>query len=82
MMDRAGALIVLGMNFRVYDAKTQSWNIKWLDGLSGTWTGLGSEEFGGVEFDGQTVIYAFTEPMAARAFTRAIYTNISEVHFT
>jgi len=30
---------------------------------------------------GQSIIYAFNEPVAAHAYTRATYTNISEKHF-
>jgi hypothetical protein len=82
MEDHAGKAIVLGMNFRVFDAAQRTWNIKWLNALAGTWTDLGSEEFGGVSFDGQSVTYAFKEPMAAHAYTRATYTNISTTHFT
>lgn len=82
MTGPSGELIVLGMNFRTYDASRQTWNIKWLNALSGTWTDLGSEECGGVRFDGQSVIYAFKEPVATHAYTRATYTNISEKHFT
>jgi len=82
MTGSSGELIVLGMNFRTYDASKQIWNIKWLSALSGTWTDLGPEELGGVRFDGQSIIYAFKEPMATHAFTRATYTNISKTHFT
>jgi hypothetical protein len=32
--------------------------------------------------DEHSVSYAFKEPMADRTFTRAIYTNISDTHFT
>jgi hypothetical protein len=35
-----------------------------------------------VTFDGHSIMYAFKEPVAAHAFTRATYTNISEKHFT
>jgi hypothetical protein len=82
MTSSSGELIVLGMNFRAYDATKQIWNIKWLNALAGTWVDLGSEELGGVRFDGQSIIYAFKEPMAAHAYTRATYTNISKTHFT
>jgi hypothetical protein len=82
MTDASGELIVLGMNFRTYDSKKQAWNIKWLDALAGTWTDLTSPEFGGVKFDGGSVSYAFEEPTAAHAYTRATYTNISRTHFT
>jgi hypothetical protein len=82
MTDPSGRLLVLGMNFRAYDPGKQIWNIKWLNALAGTWTDLGSQELGGIRFDGQSVIYAFKEPVAAHAYTRATYTNISQTHFT
>ena len=77
-----GERIVLGMNFRVYDTVRNAWSIKWLNALTGTWTDLGAEELGGVQFDGQSIVYIFKEPMAAHAYTRATYTNISTSHFT
>lgn len=43
---------------------------------------LGPEELGGVALDGQSIICAFKEPVAAHAHTRATNTNISERHFT
>jgi len=82
MTGSSGELIVLGMNLRTYDATKQIWNIKWLNALAGTWVDLGPEELGGVTFDGQSIIYAFKEPVATHAYTRASYTNISEKHFT
>jgi hypothetical protein len=82
MTDASGRLIVLGLNLRVYDRTKQVWNIKWLHALSGTWVDLGPEELGGVTFDGQSVVYAFKEPMAAHPYTRATYTNIAKTHFT
>ena len=47
-------LMVLGMNVRTYDATKQTWNIKWLNALAGTWVDLGPEELGGVTFDGHS----------------------------
>jgi hypothetical protein len=82
MTDSSGDLIVLGANIRAYDAIRKTWNIKWLNALAGTWVDLGPEELGGVTFDGQSIMYAFKEPTAAHAYTRATYTNISEQHFT
>jgi hypothetical protein len=82
MTGASGELIVLGMNLRTYDATKQIWNIKWPNALAGTWLDLGPEELGGVTFDGQSIIYAFKEPVAAHTYTRASYTNISEKHFT
>jgi hypothetical protein len=82
MTGSSGELIVLGVNLRTYDATAQMWNMKWLHALAGTWVDLGPEELGGVTFDGPSIIYAFKEPMAAQAYTRATYTNISHTHFT
>jgi len=70
------------MNFRTYDGTKQIWDIKWLNALAGTWVDFASEEFGGVRFGGQSIIYVFKEPVAAHAYTRATYTNISKTHFT
>jgi hypothetical protein len=82
MTGSSGELIVLGMNLRTYDASNRIWNIKWLNALDGTWVDLGPAELGGVRFDGRSIIYSFKEPVAAHAYTRATYTNISETHFT
>ena len=82
MTGSSGDLIVLGMNLRAYDATRQMWNIKWLNALAGTWVDLGPEYLGGVRFDGQSSIYVFKEPVAAHAYTRATYTDISKARFT
>ncbi len=82
MTTDSGELLVLGMNFRSYDAKNKAWNMKWLDALSGAWTSLGSEEMGGIEVDEKEISYVMKEPTAAHAFTRATYTNVSDDHFT
>jgi hypothetical protein len=36
MWTAAGELLVLGLNFRAYDAKNKTWNMKWLNGLNGS----------------------------------------------
>jgi hypothetical protein len=82
MTDSSGELIVLGINFRTYDPVRRMWNMKWLNALAGTWVDLGPAEFGGVTFDGESIAYTFKEPVAAHAYTRASYTNISPTHFT
>lgn len=82
MKGPSGALAVLGMNFRTYDATRQIWNVRWLNALDGRWTNLVSEEFGGLQFDDHSIVYAFKEPLAPHAYTRATYTNISKMHFT
>jgi hypothetical protein len=82
MTGASGEPIVLGLNLRAYDATKQMWNMKWLNALAGTWVDLGPEELGGVTCDSEAISYTFKEPMAAHAFTRATYTNISQTHFT
>ena len=82
MTTPAGELLVLGLNLRSYDAKKQTWNMKWLNALAGTWVDLGPEELGGVKIDEKAITYSMKEPVAPHAFTRATYTNISENHFT
>lgn len=82
MTGSGGELMVLGLNLRTYDATKQTWNMKWLNALAGTWTDLVSEELGGVRFDGQSIMYAFKEPMAGHSYTRATYTKDSENQFT
>ena len=82
MTSPSGELIVLGTNFRTYDATRQVWNLRWLNALAGTWVELGPEELGGVTFQGTSVTYALKEPMAGHALTRATYTNISPTRFT
>src|SRR5579863_1518769 len=59
MFGPSGELLVLGMNYRVYDSAKRVWNIKWLSALDGTWTDLTTEQFGGVRFDGPSVTYVF-----------------------
>jgi hypothetical protein len=82
MMTSAGELIVLGTNVRTYDALHQTWHIKWLNALAGTWTDLAPSVLGGLAFDGNSIVYAFEEPVAGHRYTRAIYTNHSDTHFT
>jgi hypothetical protein len=60
----------------------ETWNIKWLNALEGTWVDLGPGELGGVRADGRSVVYAFREPMAAHTYTRATYTSVSDDRFT
>ena len=81
MTSPSGELIVLGVNLRAYDPTKQTWNMKWLDAVAGTWTDLGSEELGGVRLDGRSITYVLKEPIAAHAYTRATYTSVSEGHF-
>ena len=82
MMSSSGELLVLGMNFRTYDAARKVWNIKWLNGLAGYWMDLVSDELGGIRIDGESITYAFKETVGGHAYTRATYTNISKTHFT
>lgn len=81
MTNSSGELLVLGINFRAYDPAKQTWNIKWLNALAGTWIDLGPEELGGVTINGPSIIYVFKEQGLANAYTRATYTNISQDRF-
>jgi hypothetical protein len=82
MTGGTGEVVVLGMNFRTYDAAKRAWNIRWLNGLTGTWANLVSEELGGVTFGERSVTYAFREPTGDHAYTRATYTSLAKDHFT
>jgi hypothetical protein len=85
MTDLSGELIVLGLNLRAYEPSKQTWNIKWLNALTGTWMDLAPSELGKVEFKGRSVAYAFKDlaPInVAHAYTRVTYTSISNTHFT
>jgi len=87
MTNLSGDLIVLGMNVRTYDANTRTWNIKWLNALTGAWSDLVSQDLGGVLLNhdhgsGYSITYAFKEPTAAHPYTRATYTTHSPTHFT
>jgi hypothetical protein len=82
MLGPEGQILVLGMNYRVYDAAKQLWHIKWLNALDGTWTDLTPEEFGGVKFEGRSLSYMFREQAGAtqgwqESLTRATYTSVS-----
>lgn len=82
MLGPGGELLVLGMNFRVYDRAKKFWSIKWLNALDGTWTDLTSQEFGGVKFEGNSLSYIFREPAGTtkgwqESLTRATYTSVS-----
>jgi hypothetical protein len=85
MSDLSGKLIVLGLNLRSYDVSKQTWNIKWLNALTGTWMNLAPSGLGGVRSDGHSMIYAFKEtaPLdSAHLYTRVTYTKVSESRFT
>ena len=86
MVDASGKLIVLGLNLRAYDAAKKMWNIKWLNGLTGTWADLTPAELGGVTYTGPSSLsYIFNEtsPMdAAHTYSRVTYTNDAKNRFT
>ena len=82
MTTLAGEVLVLGVNMRAYDSKHKTWNMKWLNALTGRWTDVGSEEMGGVTVTEQTISCTVKEPVAGHAFTRSTYTSISTSHFT
>lgn len=82
MFGESGETIVLGLNFRSYDAARGIWTVKWLDALSGSWTDLVSQELGGISFEARSLRYVFREPTAGHAYTRATYRSVDDKHFT
>lgn len=82
MTNLAGEVLVLGMNFRSFDAATKTWQLRWLNAFSGTWTDLGPPELGGVQVMEDKITYCMKEPLAAHSLTRATYAHISPHHFT
>jgi hypothetical protein len=82
MTNAAGELLVMGVNLRAYDPTRKAWNMKWLNGLGGTWVDLGPEELGGVLARGNTISYSMKEPSTQHALTRATYVNVAKNHFT
>ena len=57
MVDSEGNLVMLGMNYRTYNSEASTWNMKWLEALSGTWLDLGTQKLGGVQITDSTIIY-------------------------
>jgi len=57
MKDAKGGLVMLGENYRAYDTSKDTWNMKWLEALSGTWLDLAPERLGGVISDENAVEY-------------------------
>lgn len=82
MIRHTGERLVLGVNVRTYDVVNQSWDIRWLNALDGTWADLVSEEHGAIRFDGKDISYTFPEPTGVHALTRATYTDITPDRFT
>ncbi len=85
MTDLSGKLVVLGVNLRTYDASNKTWNIKWLNALTGTWMDLAPTQLGSARSEGQSMIYAFPQPPPTEnghAYSKVTYTKISGTNFT
>ncbi len=80
MFDASGNLLMLGMNYRAYNSETNSWNMKWLKALSGTWLELGPQKLGGVNISDSSII--FKAEFKPGELHRIKFSNISEEHFT
>lgn len=80
MEDSTGTLMMLGMNLRAYDPETNTWNMKWLEALSGTWLDLGTQELGGVQITDSTIVYK--AKFKPGELHRIKFTDITENHFT
>jgi hypothetical protein len=85
MTDMSGKLVVMGLNLRAYDPSKKTWNIKWLNGLTGTWIDLTSPELGGVTYNGRSISYVFKESAPidpTHSYTRVTYTDDAKNQFT
>ena len=80
MIDASGNLLMLGMNYRAYASETHSWNIKWLEALSGTWLELGPQKLGGVNISDSSIVYK--AEFKPGELHRIKFSNINEEHFT
>ncbi len=80
MVDASGNLLMLGMNYRAYDSEINSWNIKWLEALSGTWLELGPQKLGGVNISDSSIVYK--AEFKPGELHRIKFSNINEEHFT
>ena len=78
MTNSSRELIVLGLNLRTYDAARKTWHLKWRNALAGTWTDLGPEEFGGVTFDGWSIIHSFKESVASHAIRASLTSTLPQ----
>jgi len=78
--DASGNLLMLRMNYRAYDSETNSWNIKWLEALSGTWLELGPQKLGGVNISDSSIVYK--AEFKPGELHRIKFSNINEEHFT
>ncbi|MCW9708961.1 hypothetical protein [Fodinibius salsisoli] len=79
MVDTKEDLVMLGMNYRAYNSETNTWNMKWLEALSGTWLDLGAQELGGVQLTDTTITYkAEYKPGELHRIT---FSDITENHF-
>lgn len=80
MVDSEENLVMLGMNYRAYDSETNTWNMKCLEALSGTWLDLGTQELGGVQITDETIVYK--AEFKPGELHRIKFSEIAEDHFT
>ncbi|HEY5884998.1 MAG TPA: hypothetical protein VIT88_09950 [Pyrinomonadaceae bacterium] len=80
MTNRAGDLVVHGMNFRFYSVEKKGWVMRWLS-AAGMWTELGSDELGGVRVTPDTITFHIVDPVAPDALSRVTFSNITDSYF-
>lgn len=80
MTDVAGKLVMSGMNYRAYDTEADAWNMKWLEGISGSWLDLAPRELGGVKVDDSTI--EFKVDYKAGEIHRIAFEDITDNSFT
>lgn len=57
MMEASGNTVMLGMNYRCFNAQSNTWKMKWLEAISGTWLDLGPKHLGGVQISDSGISY-------------------------
>lgn len=80
MRDIDGTLIMLGMNFRQYDASRDRWVMRWLDATAARWLELGPDQLGGVHVSDAGI--TFKVEFAPGELHRITFRDIDANRFT
>ena len=82
MTNRAGDVVVHGINFRTYSVDRKTWVMRWLDATRSFWVELGSEDRGGVRVTPEAITFDLVDQFAPDALSRVTFSNMSADHFT
>lgn len=74
-----GAVVMRGVNIRVFDVATQSWSMKWLNATEMQWFDLGPEELGGVRVSEARIEFQMRHK--ADEIHRIVFSEISPTRF-